>query len=146
MAKKQKSGQPTELELQILKVLWDADPDSIPMAVRDIRLRLAKSGRELAHTSVITMLNIMVRKKTVKRTKRKNAFYFTPLVEQEQIQSNVVNDVVTRVFDGSAGNLMLALLDRGDVDGEELRKIKELIDQKTKRAKSKQTNSQRKSS
>ena len=135
MAKKIKTKQPTELELQILKVLWNADPESLPMAVRDIRQRLEESGRILAHTSVITMLNIMVEKKLVKRTKRKNAFYFIPTVDQEKVQSNFVSDVVHRLFDGSSGSLMLALLNRDDVDANELEKIRQLIDEKSKQAK-----------
>ncbi|MCA9260368.1 MAG: BlaI/MecI/CopY family transcriptional regulator, partial [Planctomycetales bacterium] len=53
------SEHPTELELEILKVLWD---DS-PLPVREVRARLeSQSGRSLAHSSVITMLNIMHRK------------------------------------------------------------------------------------
>ena len=50
------SEHPTELELEILKVLWDESP----LPVREVRARLeAQAGRTLAHSSVITMLNIM---------------------------------------------------------------------------------------
>ena len=53
------SEHPTELELEILKVLWD----DAPLPVREVRARLeVKSGRALAHSSVITMLNIMHRR------------------------------------------------------------------------------------
>ena len=53
------SEQPTELELDILKVLWTESP----LPVRDVRRRLeSEAGRPLAHSSVITMLNIMHRK------------------------------------------------------------------------------------
>ena len=51
MAKSQ-SGHPTDLELQILKVLWGAEPKT----VREVRDALAATHRELAHTTVITML------------------------------------------------------------------------------------------
>ena len=52
------SEHPTELELDILKVLWSESP----LPVREVRERLAEAGRPLAHSSVITMLNIMHRK------------------------------------------------------------------------------------
>ncbi len=52
------SEYPTELELQILKVLWDRPP----MTVREVREALEQGGRELAHTTVITMLSTMVDK------------------------------------------------------------------------------------
>ena len=48
------SDHPTDLELEILKILWD---DS-PLLVREVRSRLdEQSGRPLAHSSVITILN-----------------------------------------------------------------------------------------
>ena len=54
---RRESEQPTERELEILKVLWD----EAPLPVRTIRERLAQyAGRELAHTSVITVLNIII--------------------------------------------------------------------------------------
>ena len=62
------SENPTELELEILKVLWKKSP----LPVRDVRAGLeADAGRTLAHTTVITMLNIMHRKgaQDIKRAK-----------------------------------------------------------------------------
>ena len=75
------SEHPTELELDILKILWrDA-----PLPVREVRQRLARNGgRTLAHSSVITMLNIMHRKGLVSRRKVGKAFVFTPKDAKEQ--------------------------------------------------------------
>lgn len=130
MAKKTKRTKPTELELLILKVLWAADFESLPMAVRDIRTELAGLGRDLAHTSVITILNIMVEKKFLRRKKIKNAFYFSPTQQQESVQSNMLADMVTRVFDGSARSLMVAFLDQADVSASELKELQKLIREK----------------
>jgi len=132
VAGKPKKLKPTELELLILKVLWRSDVADLPLAVRDIRSGLAESGRNLAHTSVITTLNIMVDKKFLRRTKRKNAFYFSPKLEQETVESRVIEDVLNRVFDGSAQSLMLALLDQSDVDSDDLIEIRKMINRKAK--------------
>lgn len=132
MAKKTYPTKPTDLELLILKVLWNADRESLPMAVRDIRTELASIGRELAHTSVITILNIMVDKKSLRRKKIKNAFYFSPVQRQESVQSNMLADMMNRVFDGSAQNLMVALLDQADVSASELKQLQKLIREKAK--------------
>jgi predicted transcriptional regulator len=60
------SKHPTELELQILKVHWRTSP----LPVRDVRARLeTDAGRVLSHSSVITILNIMVRKGYLRRKK-----------------------------------------------------------------------------
>lgn len=123
---------PTELELQLLKILWE----EAPLPVREVRQRLADQGRDVAHTTVITILNIMVEKKFLTRKKHKNAFLFSPKVKQERICGGMVGDIVDRVFDGSARKLMLSLLETSDVDAEELREIRRIIDRKARESKS----------
>ena len=130
MTRKKQKSQPTELELLILKVLWRAETDALPMPVREIRAGLSEWGRDLAHTTVITTLNVMVGKKFLKRSKQKNAFFFAPNVQEEKIQNTVVGDVLKRVFDGSAENLMLTLLNQSDVDQDTLAEIQAMIKRK----------------
>ncbi len=104
--------KPTELELLMLKVLWDADSaGELPLAVRDVRARLERIGRPLAHTSVITTLNIMVDKRLLRRRKRKNAMYYWPLVAADDVRKSELSDMLARLFDGSPQQLMSALLD-----------------------------------
>ncbi len=122
------SEHPTELELQILKILWQR----APLPVRDIRQALADQGREAAHTSVITTLNIMVRKKYLKRTKQGNAFLFQPRVTQQHVSERMLGDIVDRVFDGSATAVVLSLLNASDVDPQELKELRRLINRKAK--------------
>jgi BlaI family penicillinase repressor len=122
------SEHPTELELQILKILWK----EAPLPVRDIRQRLADQGRDVAHTSVITTLNIMVRKKSLKRALRGNAFLFEPRVSREATLKHMLGDVVNRVFDGSAMSVMLTLLDAKSVDGDELKELRRYINRKAR--------------
>src|SRR4051794_28837236 len=106
------SDHPTELELLILKVLWERSPRT----VREVREALATSGRDLAHTSVITTLNVMVRKKYLRRSMQGKACLFEPRVSRESTLSQMLTDVVDRVFDGSAKALMLSLFERTDLD------------------------------
>lgn len=128
-----RTATPTELELLILKVLWQAgEAGELPLAVREIRERLAQVGRDLAHTSVITMLNIMTGKRLVIRSRKKNALYFAPRISQERVHRSTVNDLLNRVFDGSAKNLMLALLDSSQVDAEQLAEIRKLINRQSR--------------
>jgi BlaI family transcriptional regulator, penicillinase repressor len=122
------SEHPTELEHQILKILWEESP----LPVRDIRQRLAERGRDLAHTSVITTLNIMVRKQSLKRTRHKNAFLFQPRVSREEVSGRMLGDLVDRVFDGSAAAVVLSLFDRSDIDADELEELRSIIRRKAK--------------
>jgi len=121
-----KSPYPTELELQILKILWDRSP----LPVREIRQALAADGRDLAHTSVITMLGVMVRKGYLRRTKQGNAFFFEPEITREEVSDGMLSDIVDRVFDGSPAALMASLFNASDVDSGELRELRRLINQK----------------
>ncbi len=123
---RRKSALPTELELLILKTLWAQSP----LPVRDIRKQLSLQGRDVAHTTVITTLNIMLEKGYVSREPLKNSYLFSPEVREQDISRGVVKDVVQRVFDGSAKGLMLSLLASEDVSEEELAAIRELIDRK----------------
>lgn len=122
------SGYPTELELQILKILWERSPQP----VREIRQALLEQGRDLAHTTVITTLNVMVRKKYLERTQRANAFLFGPQISREQVSEGMLGDLVQRVFDGSAAAVMLSLFECTDIDSNELKELRQIINRKTK--------------
>ena len=120
--------QPTELELQILKILWGKSPQ----LVRDVRDELAKLGRDIAHTSVITTLNTMVKKRIVIRKREGNAFLFSPRITREQVSRSVLGDIVNRVFDGSAKAVLLGVFEQNDIDRGELKELRKLIDQRIK--------------
>ena len=120
--------QPTELELQILKILWEKSPQ----LVRDIRDELAKLGRDIAHTSVITTLNTMVKKRIVIRKREGNAFLFSPRITREQVSRSVLGDIVNRVFDGSAKAVLLGVFEQNDINRGELKELRKLIDQRIK--------------
>ena len=123
------SSHPTELELEILKVLWETSP----LPVRDVRTRLKEqAGRDLTHSSVITMLNIMVRKGYLQRKKEGKAFFFSPNVEKQGIAGGLVGDLLSRLFDDSPSQLVLNLLETADLDAEEMDELRRLIDRKKK--------------
>jgi len=123
------SGHPTELELEILKILWNESP----LPVREVRVRLdAEAGRPLAHSSVITMLNIMHRKGFVRRRKVGKAFFFSPNVEKDRVTGKMINDILARIFDGSSSAMVLNLVETADLDADELTELRKLIGRKAK--------------
>ena len=127
-----RAGQhPTELELKILKILWEESP----LPVREVRARLADQGRELAHTSVITTLNTMCDKRQLSRKKDGKAFLFSPRVKEDTVSQTMLGDLVERLFDGSATSLMLSLFDRSDIDADEVIELRGLLDKKAKELK-----------
>ena len=123
------SEHPTQLELEILKVLWD----EAPLAVRDVRARLAeRAGRTLSHSTVITMLNIMVRKGYLRRKRQGRAFLFEPKVAKESVAGGMMGDLLSRVFDGSASAMVLNLIETTELDADELAELRRMISRKAK--------------
>lgn len=86
---------PTELELEILKVVWKQESCS----VRTVREAL-ESFRPLAYNSVLTMMTIMVRKGYLKRKPDKSGLFHTysPKVAKEATRKGMLMDIVTRAY------------------------------------------------
>ena len=124
------SKHPTELELEILKILWQQGP----CTVEQVRESLSAVDRDLTHSSVITVMNIMVKKGYLERNKQGRAFQYEAHVSDTQINRGMLGDLMERVFDGSASALMLELLETADLDAEELKKIRAMINRKARKS------------
>jgi predicted transcriptional regulator len=122
------TGHPTELELKILKILWQQSP----LPVREIRQELATAGHEIAHTSTITTLNTMVAKRFLNREMQGNACLFAPVVGREEVSQQMLGDIVRRVFDGSAKEVVLSLFGQAEIPADELKELRTLINRKLK--------------
>ena len=121
------SKYPTELELEILKVLWQLGSAS----VRQVRDALVPF-RELAYTSVMTMLTIMVRKGYATRKKDGRSYVYQAKYQEHKASSNMLRDVIDRLFGGSTAAVMQHLLETSDLDDAELKQIRQLINRKAK--------------
>ena len=121
------SKYPTELELEILKILW-RDGEA---TVRQVKKHLS-NFRELAYTSVMTMMTIMTEKGYLKRSKKNNYYIYKPQVTEQETTKGMLGDIVERLFDGSATAAMVNLLETGDIDKVELAKLRKLITRKGK--------------
>jgi len=120
------SKYPTELELQILKILWR----EAPLVARDVQAALARDGRDLAKTSVITTLNTMFDKGYLTRAEQANRYLFSPHISEQEVAERVLGDVVDRVFDGSTSAVLLKLFDVKSIGSEELKELRRMINRK----------------
>ena len=124
------SRHPTELELQILKILWRDGAAS----VRHVRDALV-DFKDLAYTSVMTIMNIMTRKGYLRRAKQDGRYIYVPQTTEQTVSRQMLRDVVTRVFDGSATAVMLNLLESNDIDAAELAQLRQMINRKVREEK-----------
>lgn len=129
----QGSDNPTDLELDILKVLWAASP----LTARQIRESLAGKDRVLAHSTVITMTQRMVAKGQLEQLApvEGKAFRFAPLLAEEDVSKRMLGDLVNRVFDGSAEAVVLRLFDDADLDDDVLKKLRRMVNRKMRESK-----------
>ena len=116
------SKHPTELELEILKILWREGEST----VRDVRNSLA-DFRALAHTSVMTIMTIMTEKGYLKRTKKGNRYVYKAKMTERDTSSNMLGDIVERVFHGSTMAAVVNLLEVGNIDDTELAELRKLV-------------------
>lgn len=121
------SRHPTELELEILKVLWQLGPST----VRQVRDTLAPV-RDLAYTTVMTVMTIMTGKGYVARTKNGRTFVYRAVYREAKASRSMLQDVVDRLFGGSTTAVMQHLLETSDLDDDELKQIRSLINRKSR--------------
>lgn len=118
--------QLASLQLAIMRVLWRLESAT----VADVRDALAEEGRDLAYTTIATMLGKMERKGQVARKAEGKAHTYRPAIRQEQVSRSMVTDLATRLFGGDVPLMVAHLLDGCELTPEELARLKALIRQK----------------
>ncbi len=107
MPKPRKPGDiPPPLELHCLRVLWDMKEGT----VKDVRSAIAGS-RQLAYTTVMTVLDRLVKKGGLERRKSGRSFTYVPLLSREALRKLAVQEVVDSFFGGSHDALAAYLKD-----------------------------------
>lgn len=130
MARFKKSEQLTPLELEIMKVLWENGAVNVQTVQTELE-------RELAYTTVQTMLNILHRKGRVKRKLTDKAYFYRPIVSRKQIVSQTIEDLVNRLFGGSAENLVMSMVETKHLTAEKLSRLNALIEKEAEDGNSK---------
>ena len=120
------SKHPTELELEILKILWREGP----FTGRQVRDALVEF-RDLAYTSVMTIMGIMEDKGYVRRKKHGSSYVYSARIKEKATTRRMLLDLVERAYDGSVTSAVVNLLETSDIQLEELEQLRELIRQKT---------------
>lgn len=121
MARLKQSEQLTPLELEIMKVLWQNDSANVQTVQR-------KLERELAYTTVQTMLNVLHRKGKVERTLVDKAYFYRPTVSRSQVVSQTIEDLINSFFGGSAENLVMSMVETEHLTAEKLSRLNALIE------------------
>ena len=119
-----KSRTLTQQELEIMKVVWELGPAT----VRDVYEELLKR-RRIAYTTVMTMMNILEEKKHLKKRAQERAYVYEATQPKARVLKALVQDFVTRVFNGSAEPLLVQLVKDRKLSQKELREILRTIEE-----------------
>lgn len=117
--------QPTDVELEILSLLWKLGPLELGPLCQAIR-----EVRPVATTTVATMLGVMINKGLAKRAKGDKGWKYSAVVSREDAAKDLVRKLVDRAFDGSASLLVSHLLERGELTEEERNQIIDLLNER----------------
>ena len=98
---------PPPLELECLKALWTLGEAN----VRSIRQALLP-GRNLAYTTVMTIMDRLARKGAVERRKIGRSFLYSPVLSRETLRKLAVRELVDSFFSGSEDELVSYLRSR----------------------------------
>src|SRR6266542_3905066 len=111
-------------ELALMKVVWRLGDVSVREVYETLRGR-----RQLAYTTVMTMMNTLEAKGYVKRTLHGRAYRYRPAVPQRRVVRTMVKEFVARVFDGASGSLLAHLVSESDLSEDERKELRRLIDE-----------------
>jgi predicted transcriptional regulator len=99
------NNHPTDAELAILQVLWEAGPRT----VREVHEKLT-NYQTIGYTTVLKTLQIMTDKGLVRRDESQRAHVYEAERSEEQTQKRLLSDLLDRAYRGSAGKMVMQAL------------------------------------
>jgi len=115
--------KPTESELEILQVLWEKGEAT----VRDVHEELSVS-KDIGYTTALKLLQIMYEKGLVSRDDSSKSHIYTAAVSREKTQKQLVGKMISTLFAGSPGQLVMQALGNHQASPDELEQIQQLLD------------------
>lgn len=123
-----KKSQPSNLELQVLSVLWAQGP----LGAREV-LEALPDKKERAYTTVLSVLQVMEKKRLIRHDTEGNRHIYTPLVKQNEVLGSFLKGLVANLFGGSPASAMQHLLQTTPVSEAELKEMRALLEAHTKK-------------
>jgi len=121
-----KAKQLTERELEVMRVFWSRRADAQATAAQ-IRGELAGAGRELAYTTVATLVRILCDKGFLEQTNQERPFTYRPIRSFNDVSGSLVRDLVERLFGGQREQLLLRLLEERNLTAKERAVLEQVL-------------------
>jgi len=127
-----KAKQLTERELEIMHVFWQPcdKQHASELTAAAVRQRLADEGRDLAYTTVATLLRILIDKEFIRQLNDQRPFVYQACRSFKDVSSRLVSDLVDQVFSGSREALLLRLVESKKLTKKERQLLEEILQEK----------------
>ncbi|MGZ3775874.1 MAG: BlaI/MecI/CopY family transcriptional regulator [Pseudobdellovibrionaceae bacterium] len=112
----------TEVELELMNAIWNLGD----CTVKDVQEALPKD-RELAYTSVATMMKILEQKGALKSEKKDRAHIYKSLISRAEYEGISLEHLKANVFGGDPASMVMRLLDDSDLSKKEIEAIRSLL-------------------
>jgi predicted transcriptional regulator len=123
-----KKAQPSNLEMQVLLVLWARGP----LGARQV-LEELPDKKERAYTTVLSVMQVMEKKGLLRHETEGNRHIYAPTVKKSEVLGTFLRGMVTNIFGGSAANAMQHLLQDTPVSEEEIQEMRALLNAHAKK-------------
>lgn len=119
----------TEVELELMNILWRKGEGSVSDVIEEL-----PEGRDLAYTSVSTILRILEQKEILKTRKEGRGHIYIPAVEKSVYERSALSHMLRTVFNGSPLPLVKQLLSSKKLTPEDLQEIQKLFKEMGKKS------------
>jgi BlaI family transcriptional regulator, penicillinase repressor len=118
------SSQPTAVELEILRILWELGPSP----VRAIHARLSQA-KGTNYSTTVKMLSVMLTKGLARRDEDATPHVYRAAMTRDRAARKFLRELIEKVYDGSAMSLVLQALAGGKASQREIDEARELLDE-----------------
>ena len=118
------SSQPTAVELEILRILWELGPSP----VREIHARLSRT-KGTNYSTTVKMLAVMLAKGLLKRDEKATPHVYRAAITRDRAAKKFLSELIEKVYDGSAMSLVLQALAAGKASQDEIDEARRLLDE-----------------
>lgn len=122
MPKRDERAEPSDLELQVLSVLWERGPRT----VREV-LEAMPDGKERAYTTVLTVLQGLERKGLVRHEQEGRQYVYHAMATRRSVLRPRLRRLVQQVFGGNPSAVLQQLLDQPDVTDQDVAEMRQLL-------------------
>lgn len=115
----------TEVELELMNVIWELGE----CTVKEVQAKLP-AGRDLAYTSVATIMKILEQKGALRSRKSDRAHVFAPLFSRTEYESTSLRHLADNLFHGDPTSMVARLLTDASLSKDELEAIQRILDER----------------